>query len=70
MASITSLVASEVLVLRDGATLKIDATELVPGDIVKLPLGAKVPADLRLIDASGDLAFDRSIVRAHCVDLR
>ena len=42
MASITSLVAAEVLVMRDGNTIKIDATELVPGDIVKLTLGAKV----------------------------
>ena len=62
MSSIKNMVASEILVVRDGNTTKIDATELVPGDIVKLTLGNKVPADLRMIEASGDLAFDRSIL--------
>lgn len=32
------------------------------GDIVLLQLGAKVPADIRLIEVSSDLKFDRSIL--------
>ena len=36
-------------VLRDGVKHEIDATELVPGDIVELQDGSQVPADQRLI---------------------
>ena len=36
-------------VTRDGTTLHIDAEELVPGDIVHLENGDKIPADCRLI---------------------
>lgn len=39
------------LALRDGQWQLIDAYMLVPGDIVKLKAGDKVPADLRLINA-------------------
>ena len=37
-------------VIRDGAEAEIDAEELVPGDIVLLEIGDRVPADLRLFD--------------------
>lgn len=37
-------------VLRDGRRREIPAEELVPGDIVFLASGDKVPADLRLVD--------------------
>ena len=37
-------------VLRDGSKKTIDAEKLVPGDVVFLESGDKVPADLRLID--------------------
>jgi magnesium-transporting ATPase (P-type) len=38
-------------VLRDGRRIELPAQQLVPGDIVFLASGDKVPADLRLIDA-------------------
>ena len=40
---------TEASVLRSGEIHRIDATELVPGDIVMLASGDKVPADLRLL---------------------
>lgn len=41
-------------------TSRIPASDLVFGDIVHIALGNKVPADLRLIETSSDLKFDRS----------
>jgi Ca2+-transporting ATPase len=38
-------------VLRDGEKQEIDSTLLVPGDILFLEIGDKVPADIRLIEA-------------------
>ncbi|KAG5996162.1 hypothetical protein E4U52_007175 [Claviceps spartinae] len=62
MKSITDLLPSEALVKRDGQLKKIQASELVSGDIVHLQIGNKVPADLRLISHSGDIRFDRAIL--------
>ncbi len=51
--------AQKARVLRDGAWKVIDATGLVPGDIVRIRLGDVVPADARIID--GDyLSVDQS----------
>ena len=62
MASIKGMLPSDVLVLRDGGQTKVPAKELVPGDLVTISMGEKVPADLRLIEVSADLQFDRSIL--------
>ena len=48
--SIRNMLSSEARVIRDGATLIIPAEDLVPGDIVLLESGDKIPADLRLIE--------------------
>ncbi|MEM3126625.1 MAG: calcium-translocating P-type ATPase, SERCA-type [Candidatus Woesearchaeota archaeon] len=37
-------------VIRDGNTIEIDATEIVPGDILVLETGNKIPADARLLE--------------------
>lgn len=48
-------------VLRDGIEREIDSEELVPGDIVILYSGIRVPADIRLIHAV-ELKIDESIL--------
>lgn len=60
MNSIMNMLPTETLVLRDGVKIKLPASELVQGDIVYLTLGSKLPADLRLVEVSGDLKFDRA----------
>lgn len=50
---------SEVSVIRDGETLSISSEELVPGDVIYLSEGMKVPADGRLIKSDG-LRVDES----------
>lgn len=46
---IRNMLSLEAVVIREGKRQNIPAEELVPGDIVSLKSGDKVPADLRLI---------------------
>ncbi|WP_315914957.1 magnesium-translocating P-type ATPase [Arthrobacter sp. lap29] len=56
-----SRVTHTVVVLRDGTACQIDVVNLVPGDVVRLALGAIIPADIRLLDAK-NLLCDESIL--------
>ena len=49
--ALRKLVAPEAKVRRDGKVEVIDARGLVPGDIVMLEEGQKIPADIRLLEA-------------------
>jgi H+-transporting ATPase len=46
-------------VIRGGQRRKIDATELVPGDVVQVRIGDVIPADARLVEDAG-LSVDES----------
>ncbi|MDO9611151.1 MAG: cation-transporting P-type ATPase [Serpentinimonas sp.] len=50
LAALARALTTEATVLRGGQRQRIDACELVPGDIVLLASGDKVPADLRLLE--------------------
>lgn len=50
MSSLQKLVNSPAKVFRDGSISKLAQSEIVPGDIVVLEEGDKVPADLRIIE--------------------
>ena len=47
--ALKKMVVAKARVLRDGKELEINSEELVPGDIVFLTSGSRVPADMRLI---------------------
>ena len=47
--AIRQMLSSQAMVLRDGRRVSLPAEQLVPGDIVMLQAGDKVPADLRLL---------------------
>jgi Ca2+-transporting ATPase len=51
LAALRHLLAPTASVVRAGARRRIDARELVPGDLVSLEAGDRVPADLRLLEA-------------------
>lgn len=53
MDAIRHMLAPHANVLRDGERHSIEGAALVPGDIVLLEAGDKVPADLRLLTAHG-----------------
>jgi magnesium-transporting ATPase (P-type) len=59
--SLQSLVTRNARVLRNSEAYEIRAEELVPGDIILLESGDKVPADARLIH-SQDLHIDESLL--------
>ncbi len=51
--AIKDMLAPHATVIRSGHRLRIDADQLVPGDVVVLEPGDKVPADIRLFSAKG-----------------
>ncbi len=61
MAVLKRLGAARVTVRRDGAQCRLDATDLVPGDIVIVAAGDVVAAEIRLIEAS-NLESDESLL--------
>ncbi len=61
LAALRRLAIARARVVRDGASQTVDATELVPGDVVLLEAGNAVPADLRL-DEVAQLLADESVL--------
>ena len=66
MAAIRRMLAPRAAVMRDGQRSTVDGSELVPGDVVLLEPGDKVPADLRVIEAHG-LAAQEAILTGESV---
>jgi sodium/potassium-transporting ATPase subunit alpha len=62
MKSIKNLIAEEAVVIRDGKQQTVPAANLVVGDLVMISMGDRVPADLRLVETSSDVKFDRSLL--------
>lgn len=59
--SLAGLVRTRARVRRDGQTVEIDGEEVVPGDVVLLESGARVSADLRVLEANG-LRVDEALL--------
>lgn len=62
MASITGMLPDQCVVLRDGQQVQIDGREVVPGDLLRITIGNRLPADVRFVEVSPDARFDRSIL--------
>jgi Ca2+-transporting ATPase len=52
IAALKKMISHKAIVIRSGVQKEIDAAEIVPGDILILETGEKVPADARLIDTT------------------
>ncbi|ERT02862.1 hypothetical protein HMPREF1624_01165 [Sporothrix schenckii ATCC 58251] len=76
MSSIQTMLADASLVLRDGSITSVAADQVVPGDVLMIKAGNKLPADVRFVDVSSssssgasDTKFDRSILTGESVPL-
>ena len=67
LAALKSRLALNASVRRDGAWKIVPAAELVPGDVVKLSLGAVVAADVRLVE--GEVLLDQSMLTGESVPI-
>jgi len=74
--ALKKLTAPYAMVLRDGIGQRIKANELVPGDIIILEEGMRVPADARLIESfglkslEGSLTGESQSVEKHVIELK
>ncbi len=59
--AIRSMLAPHASVIRDGERVTVAAQDVVPGDVVMIEAGDRVPADLRLFDLRG-LKIDESVL--------
>jgi cation-transporting P-type ATPase F len=66
IASLANSIVTEATVVRNGRKTKVPSSQLVPGDIVLLASGDKVPADLRLFKTR-DLQIDESALTGESV---
>jgi magnesium-transporting ATPase (P-type) len=64
--AIRLMLSPNAMVLRDGKQISVSAAELVPGDVVLLQSGDKVPADLRLLRVKG-LQIQESVLTGESI---
>ncbi|KAK8125652.1 uncharacterized protein PG998_001411 [Apiospora kogelbergensis] len=69
MKSITGMLPGNTTVVRENKQQSLPASELVPGDIVYIKAGDKLPADVRFLQVSSDAKFDRSILTGESAPL-
>jgi H+-transporting ATPase len=67
LAALKSRLALNASVRRDNAWATVPASGLVPGDIVKLSLGAVIAADVRL--TGGEILLDQSMLTGESVPI-
>ncbi|CAH0053493.1 unnamed protein product [Clonostachys solani] len=69
IASLKSLSTPSARVFRDGSSQTVDASQLVPGDIIELKVGDSVPADGRVFEAV-NLEADEALLTGESLPVR
>ncbi|KAK0636109.1 hypothetical protein B0T17DRAFT_482038 [Bombardia bombarda] len=69
MASIKTMLPDECLLIRDGAQVLAMGADIVPGDVLVIKAGNKLPADVRFVQVSSDARFDRSVLTGESLPL-
>jgi cation-transporting ATPase F len=66
LAALAKTMVSEATVIRQGIKTRVSSSAVIPGDIVLLQAGDKIPADLRLVTAKG-LQVDESALTGESI---
>jgi Mg2+-importing ATPase len=66
VAALHANIRHEAVVWRDASARPVDVRELVPGDLIDLRVGELVPADVRLVEATG-LECDEAVLTGESV---
>ncbi len=66
LARLNALAAPLVWVMRDGHIVHLPSAEIVPGDVIRIEAGDRVPADGELVEAQG-VMIDESILTGESV---
>ncbi|KAF4839603.1 Sodium/potassium-transporting ATPase subunit alpha-A [Colletotrichum siamense] len=69
MNSIKTMLPDNCMVIRDSNQVELLADQIVPGDILIIKSGNKLPADVRFLKVSSDAKFDRAILTGESVPL-
>ncbi len=67
--ALRSMMVQECMVIRDGREVRIPARDLVPGDVVLLESGDKIPADVRFMQVN-NLHVDESSLTGESIPVR
>ncbi|MEM5871625.1 MAG: cation-translocating P-type ATPase, partial [Candidatus Aenigmatarchaeota archaeon] len=67
--ALKKLTTPEAIVIRNGKEKKIDSRLIVPGDIVILEEGTRVPADIRLLEIT-ELKIDEAILTGESIPVK
>jgi Ca2+-transporting ATPase len=68
LSKLREITSPKVRVIREGTEFLISSTELVPGDVIRITEGMKIPADGYLVEANG-LCIDESILTGESVGI-
>merc|ERR1719204_906748 len=60
MEGFKNLAPEDVTCFRNGESIVLEPRELVPGDIIEIRYGMKLPADVRIMDCSKDMEVDNA----------
>lgn len=61
MEELQEMTEPKVTVIRDSQTMEVESKKLVPGDIIKLEMGDKIPADAEILEET-ELKVDEAIL--------
>ena len=67
--ALAQIVKSENVVVRNGGKIRVFSKEIVPGDVVQLRSGDKIPADMRLYYTK-DLKIDESVLTGESISVK
>lgn len=65
---LTTYIKDRTKVVRDGLEMEIESSLLVPGDMIKLSYGSRVPADVRIVSVN-NLRVDEAILTGESISV-